>query len=423
MNKNGLFLAVASAALTAGLGAGQSMAQDIDSNFNRNTSVSVTDRAAQNHPEEGIPVGAFLLLPTIAATAGYNDNVYYVATGKQSDSFFELAPSAEISSRWSRNMLSAGFKTDFIDYSKFSSENESNWNIHAAGRYDISSQANIFGNISHAHSFEGRDSYQSDLTQLKPVQYDTDTGLIGIVLTGNRLRFTGTVQSMEDTFKNVPAANAAGFDLETTRNDRNDTFSGRLDYALSPDVSIYATAFGNTHHYPNLAQYNSKGSTFAVGSSFDLTHLIRGQFEIGGVTQNYSDTSLGKQSSGYFNGTVNWFPTELTTVTGSANRSFSDTPYLGAQVTSINTSGSLGVDHELLRDLILQAKIAESKYQYKGINRDDKVDIAMVGAKYYVGRRIYISGTLNHEKYSSSGAQAYRNFTDNVFRVTLGFSY
>ncbi len=423
MNKRELYFAMASTTLAAAFGAGQSQAQDIDSNFNRNTSVSVTDRANQNNPSEGIPVGSFLLFPTLGAAAGYNDNVFYVDTGKQSDSFLELTPEVDIRSQWTRNSLSAGIKGDFVDYSKFSSQNQADWSAYADGRYDVSSQVNVIANVTHSHTYEGLDSTGADLTELQPVQYDTNSGELGVVLTGNRLRFTGTYQASEDDFQNVRSSGPGGIDVETIRNDRNQSYSGRLDYALSPDISIYGTAIGNQHQYPNLVGYNSTGSTFAIGSSFDLNHLMRGHIEIGDTSQNYSSASVGKQTSGYFNGSVEWFPTELTTVTGTANRSIYDTPYLGDTATSIDTTGSLAVDHELLRNLILSGKISESQYQYKGISRNDRVGTITAGAKYYVNRHVYISAAYANEKYTSTGAQAYRNFTDNTFRVTLGFRY
>ena len=417
-------LCLVGSALTA-VAAVPTYAQDIDSNFNRNQSTAVLDRAQGQFGADGIHAGAFSIFPTVGVLLGADDNIYATASNKKSDVFLDLSPAIEARSLWSRHSLSAGFTSDITQYASATSENTTSWDVHAAGLYDVASFLQFTGSLRHARGYLSRSSFEAFDQTKKPIGFDTDTVSAGFKLTGNRLRLLGSVDHSEQKYENgVSSTNPAVIIPETERNNVNTNYSARVDYALSPDVSLFVNLQTNKRTYGNLALYESTGNTVSLGTSFDLNHLARGEVELGSQSQNYKKSGLGKQSSSYARAKVLYFPTELTTVTGTASRSYVDTPYLGANTTSLQTQLGLSVDHELLRNLILSANLLHSKYEYQGVVREDKSDSFGFGARYYLSRRTYVKVDYAYQKYDASGASVvYRKFTDNSLRANLVLAY
>ena len=81
------------------------------------------------------------------------------------------------------------------------------------------------------------------------------------------------------------------------------------------------------------------------------------------------------------NGNVQWFPTELTTVTAKANRTVQDS-IIPTSPGNLDTGGSIQVDHELRYNVILSGMASFDDYAYQGIDRDDQRWSIGIGAKY-----------------------------------------
>jgi len=420
MNKKTLFAATAVSALVM-IQTGIATAQSVDNNFQRDTSVGVNERAKTEYTPLGVEAGAFMIQPSVGVNVGSNDNVTYTETNKKSSSYLLLTPGFEGHSGWSRHMLEFGLETYLINYSDLSSENQANWKLYADGRYDISSRINVTGSIAHDRNTESRSSPIADPNAAKPVEVDTDGASLGVTVVGNRLRFIGTAATSKQQYHDV-ASVLGGTISEGYRDITFYTLGGRLDYALSPNVSLFASVEGNQRRYEQSSIADSDGSTISVGASFDLNHLARGEVRVGSFSQDYKDVSLGKLTNAYYNAKVEWFPTEITTVTGSANRSYVETRSFGA-TTALDTSLGLSVDHELLRNLILSASYGGDKYEFSGIDRTDNRSTFSLAGRYFMSRRLSLAVTYTHDKLTSDGAQAFRSYKDNVLQVGLMVKY
>ncbi|ADU13845.1 hypothetical protein Astex_2187 [Asticcacaulis excentricus CB 48] len=415
-----------SAALAA-LAAGSAQAQQATNNFQRDRNTAVTDRYQPGYEPLGVKAGVWKLNPTVTVSLGGNDNIYYVPSNKEGSAIITVSPNIVGRTTWSRHELGFNAGVDSNVYLSQSDENNTGYNVGANGRLDITSRAMLSGNIRHLTTYEPRSAYQSDVEAAEPVRIDSDAAELQLTLIGNRLRFIGTVSTRNDDFKDVARrAGLPGSPIISQRY-RDLTTSGataRFDYAVSPAISVFLTAVANNRRYDTATINDSDGTVIALGTSFDISSLARGELQLGTVTQEYKDPTIGKQDSGYVNARVQYFPTPLTTLTGTLNRDFVDYPGSGGTTrTALNTTVGLSVDHELLRNLIVSAGVRGQKYEFDGIDRNDTGKTVMLGARYLMNRRISIETKYSYVTYESEGTQAFRDYNANVIMTSLIFAY
>jgi hypothetical protein len=155
-----------------------------------------------------------------------------------------------------------------------------------------------------------------------------------------------------------------------------------------------------------------------AGADFQVSNLVTGNAAVGYLQQNFDDTrfkditGLGGKMS------LQWFPTQLTTVSGTITRTVEDSIEIGAGgFLSTNFTGQ--VDHELRRNIILTGQFAYGKDDFKGIDRNDSRWLGAISGTYLVNRYIGLGLTYSYLDHSSSGLDRGREFTVQKAMVSL----
>ncbi len=169
-----------------------------------------------------------------------------------------------------------------------------------------------------------------------------------------------------------------------------------------------------------------RGFNLAGGVNFDLTRLARGELAFGYLEQSYSTPDTPSDSGFAFSANLQYFPTELTTVSISGSRQAAPSSVSGSP-GGISLSGSVTVDHELLRNLILSAGGTAGQVQYRNfivsgtdvaVNRTDVGYGGTAGATYLLNRLVSLDLTYNYTSYTSNDALR-RSYSANRLALTL----
>ena len=110
--------------------------------------------------------------------------------------------------------------------------------------------------------------------------------------------------------------------------------------------------------------------------------------------------------------------TARATITVAAGRTIEDTPTTGVG-GYLASSGSIGVDHELLRNVILNARVTFGRDEYEGIDREDTRVGLSVGGTYLINRNLGVNASLSSLDTQSSGANRDQDFTVNKLAIAL----
>ena len=200
----------------------------------------------------------------------------------------------------------------------------------------------------------------------------------------------------------------------------------RGDYAVSPDTALFARIKYNDRDYdlspPSVPLLrDSKGYVAEVGADFDLGGVARGAVAVGYLEQDYESAAFSTIDGISVDALVEWFPTQLTTVTFRGGRSVEDAAIQGA-AGYLSTNVSATVDHELRRNLIVSATVQLSEDDYDGIDRTDERFNAELAATYFLNRNIGVRASVNHFKQDSSGAVGNQDYEVNRVAVSLVWS-
>ncbi len=412
-----LILAVVGA---AGAFPALAMAQPGASPFARDRNVSVRERPRPAYDALGIRLDSFLVYPKVEATVSHLDNVFATETNEVSDTVMTFGPSVRAVSQWSRHELEAFATANVFRYDKVSSQNNSTYSVGASGRVDVVRGASLSPSVSFSHLVEPRTSAEAPDQPAEGIEYDqTVLDFLAEHESGN-LRFEGRVGARKSAYEDTRLQSGAVFDT-SYRDNTSVEAQARVAYAVSPSLSLYIAAIANEWNFKDSLTTDigrdAKGYQMVVGSNFDISRLARGEIQVGYLNQDFADRRAGDVDGLAVLGKVEYFPTQLITLTAAAERSVRATGVIGA-AAALHTQASLQADYEVLRNVVLSAQITKAQDKYQGNDRKDDLTGLMIGGQYLVNRNLGLNVIFNRDDQNSSGLQRGRAFTAD--RLQLG---
>jgi hypothetical protein len=377
--------------------------------FARDRGVGVRERSRVDYEAVGIPSGGFVIFPKIQVDTEYNDNVFAVDAGKQDDIIFRIRPEVMAESDWSRHYVQAYGRSTISQNVDFDSENATEWTVGAIGRLDIVRGSNVSGGAEYAHLIEPRTSTNTAVTAASPIEFDMASGYVTAVRAMGRVRVSGRADVRSFAYED--GRTTAGALIDQSDRDRTVLNGvGRLDFALSPATAIFGQFSVNEKNYDSDAASttparDSSGYEALIGVNFELGAVSRGEIAAGYINQSFDNAAYSDIDGFGGRAQLEWFPTELTTVTGSVSRTVQDAGIIGA-AGYLSSEISAKVDHELLRNVILTGQITYAEDEYNGIDRDDQRLNASVSGTYLINRHYGVTTTLAYLDQASDGALA-----------------
>lgn len=392
-------------ALSFVLGTGTVAAQDDEDFFIRDKYEAVTERAQPEFDPLPVRIGAFEARPQLGFSAGFTDNLFAVGTNEVDDTFVGFAPQVELDSTWSRHSLGLRAAIDHLEYSDVSSESRTNVGLAADGRLDASNSVSLFGSVRVDDLTEPRSNIASLQNAMEPVEFSRVGGEAGILYEAGRLKLRGAIGLETFDFDDIELD--GGLIQDQDFRDRDETsFSGRLSYAVERDWALFAEVIRNENDYdpPNIfnaLNRDSQGTIARVGTDFELASLLRGDIGVGYQQYEYDDPTFADVDGVSVAGNLQWFVTQLTTISGAAQRNVID-PGLVLSNAAIETSVTARADHELRRNVILTGEARFTNFEFENINRDDDRITAKVGATWKINPNIWLDGSYELTDQSSN---------------------
>lgn len=412
----------AEAAAAAGSAVATATAQN---NFSRDRNISVSQRPHPEYQALGAHVGSFTLFPKLTTTVESNDNIYAQDATTTSDTVWHVQPEVDLVSNWNRHSLAFYARGSLNRYSSHDTENTDDYGVGAIGRLDVTRDAHVDGGASYSYNTEPRTSPNSPTGSLEPTRYGLTSANIGATKDLNRLRLSTRVDYAKFNYEDTRSLVGT---IDQDYRDRTQTsLMGRADYAVSPDTALFLEVVGNKRDYrldkPVVAlTRDSSGVQVLAGANFELGAVTRGEIGVGYLKQDYSDPSLKDVSGFGARAQVEWFPTQLTTVTLTGARTVEESANLTSAAYLSNNVG-VKVDHELLRNVLLTASVAGGKDEYQGIDRNDKRLNAGLSGTYLLNRNVGVTVGYTYAKQTTSGLQKGAAFEVNKVGATLTLQF
>lgn len=420
--------------LAAAFCAAPAAAQNVGDNFvvpnlpieyDRGRNTGVLDRSRPEFDALGVKLGGFTLFPRVEAAVGYSDNVYQADTNRTGDASFELSPSARLTSDWSRHALTLESGATIKRFLKQTRRNQDGWHVGGTGRYDVGGQITVSASARTERAVEPPTSASYPTAAAAASQYQTTQVQLNAGYAPGRLRlqggFTFAALGFDDvlTFGN-------GVISQNNRNSHAMTGTSRIEYALSPDTSVFLQGSYDRVDYarplaPGIPNRSSDSYRALAGATFDLSTLLRGSFGLGYIRRAY-DASIYRKIGGLTaEARVEYFPTPLTTVTLTGRRLIQDASFINSG-GFVNNTVALRIDHELLRYVLLDAQVGYEHDSFRGVDASLDIVRASFGARYILTRIFGLGASVTHDLRSpggSSGTNAGTPYHETRFLLSV----
>jgi hypothetical protein len=401
------------------------VAGPVSTNFARDRNISVRQRPRAEYEALGVHLGGFMLYPRVLGTVEHDSNIYALAANKVDDTIFRVQPELALNSNWSRHALNLYARSTITRYNDFKTEDTDEWQAGANGRLDILRDTTLNAGAEFSRLTEPRTATSTQQDSVVPIQYNLDRFNAVFVKEFNRIRITARGDLSKYNYHDGRAASGAA--VEQDDRDRDEWVGTlRTDYAISPDTAVFVQGAINKHDYklhrPGLLTRDSDGIEVLAGANFELSNLIRGDVGVGYMKQSYDDPAFRDISGLGLRGQLEWFPTQLTTVSMTGSRQVLDSGLINtAGYISTNVAGQ--VDHELRRNVILTCQISYGDDDYRGLDRKDKHFRVGVSGTYLLNRNIGLTVGYSYYDQNSSGAARGPDYTVNKFGATVTLQY
>ena len=390
--------------------------------FDRNNNVSVLNRPRPEWQALGVNVGTFSVFPSLTIAPEYDDNIFASSSDKQGDLVTVVNPAVLVESNWARNQVQFNAQSTSDIYASHSDQGTTDYQFAGSGRLDVLSASSISAGGGYSHSTIPRTAEDNITSATTPIQFSQISANVSAVEPLSRFKFSEQFQFGRTTYEDSTFPDGAPFILSQANNDQF-YFTGRADYALTPAFALFVSAIYNDKPYdfkpPTVPlDRSSTGYETTVGADFDITRLIRGNVQFGYLSQDYNSTAFRTVTGPAVHVNVEYFLSGLTTVTFNADRTVIDAVDPEA-ISYVQTAGSVRVDHELLRNVILSGRVGYETDDFKGYERNDDRFTGSLSGTYLINRHLGLTAGYSYLNEDSSGAARIGSYSVNVISLSL----
>src|SRR6185295_19721407 len=265
----------------------------------------------------GLRMGAFLVLPAVEVTGGYDTNPARTPAGRGS-TFVTVSPELLARSDWQRHEVTATLRGSYSAYGQTPELDRPSFDGKVTGRLDVTRNTSLIGEGTFVVGTDnpGSPNVQAGLSRF-PI-FTTLGGSLGLTQRFNRVEVTvkGTAERTE--FQDSVFTNGA----TQSNNDRDFNRYAvlmRTSYDLMPGLKPFVEVSADTREH-DLAvdnfglQRDSVGWTAKAGSTFAFSRKLTGEIALGWIERSYKDPSLQELQGLLFDASLIYSMSALTNV-------------------------------------------------------------------------------------------------------------
>ena len=368
----------------------------------------------------GIRYGAFLVLPAVEVTGGYDTGPGRVP-GAPSSSFVVVAPELNVRSDWQRHEFTAALRGSYTTYQQVPELDRPTFDGKIAGRIDVTQNTRILleGIGLLGTDNPGSPNVQAGLSRF-PI-YTTVGGTFGIAQRFNRLEVTA-----KGAFDRTEYQDSHFTDGTTGSNADRDfnRYGGmlRVAYDLIPGMRPFIEGGADTRKHDVAVDRfglmrDSDGWYLKAGTTFEFSRKLTGEISLGWLDRSYKDPTLQQLSGFTVDGSLVYAMSALTNMKFTASTAAAETTVPGTAGVFTRNAG-VEVEHTFRRWLIGSLKFNYGFDDYVGsLRKDDR--FAVAGSIVYKVNRVAQIKAEVREEWLRSSTPVGVGYTATVFMLGM----
>lgn len=373
----------------------------------------VADRDRAYAKPDGIRAGNYLVFPSAGATLIYDDNIFRSDANKVADWRSELTPSLKFQSRLPRHVLDLSLDGKIVNYLNNTDQDYANIRAKVDGALHFDHAHTLSMSILSGFEHEER----GEMTWLKPGEYfDLDPydprfkniaaepigvfhnrASVGITRDVGRLYGTLMATFERWDYADVLALNGGKIDQDF-RDTSEFSTALRFGYRFSPGYEFVGKirALRDLNRGNDLYDRDAYGLEVMAGLAFETNPLLRWRVLAGYGMRNFEQANIDDVSSVLVEAQVQWLPTQLITVYGTATRQI-------VTADAVEPSGRIEtklagrIDYEIWHNVVLNLGLEFKEAEFIGVARRDQSISGKIGLDYFMNKNWVLSASYEHE--------------------------
>jgi len=346
----------------------------------------VKTRQQPGYEPVGIRYGSWMLNPSLISGGFYDSNVFSSNTMKRSDIAAMFEPSLRARTLWDRHGMDITLDAQQMVYHGNPGLDQTNASLKGTGWFDIAHDLAVLTNFKIAHLNVGVGTLSSPTGAVQPTPYNLMSGDVTLRKEFNRLTTSVGFRTDSYDYGSTRAQNGTVINQDNL-DGQIYSLHGRADYAFSPVLGWFTGVEGNQRNIRGTPTQtlDSQGYRALSGITVGLGNLISGEFGAGYVQQRFVDPTIGTIEGPSYRAMLTWRPTRLLDVHFKAEQlvtQTSDTSSTGVLANAVQ----LGLDYELLRNVIVSVAGGYESDRFFGQARKDHVISSDANIKYLLNR-------------------------------------
>ena len=384
--------------------------------------VTVLSRARPEYENPGTRLGSFIVQPRIEEGLAYDSNVFGSANPRGSW-IVGTHPSLLVNSDWSRNSVGGYFSLDDWRYLDQPQQSRTNWSAAVGGTLAVGRDQL---SLAVAHLLLHQDRTELDaLPSDTPVAYQVDDVRASYTIALDRLSITPSLNFTTYHYSSTTILGAAAPQSYRDRNVLQAATTARYELAPQRNLVVVIRALDSHYTEPQLGQptRDSTGYQALVGIADDADAMWRYHVLVGWELRDFAASQYQSHQAPIAEAALIWSPSGLTTVTTTLTRSIEDAAQEGIAGYTY-TRARLTVDHEYLRNVLLQASTGLQHADFLQGGGQDTAFLFGVSATWLINRHMRLAATYDFTDQRGSSnptLQTTGNYTRSIGLLTLRF--
>ncbi len=380
--------------------------------------INVVNRQRPDYDPLGVRLGGFRLNGAVEAGPGWDSNLFGRRNNVVSDGFAEERGNLNLSSDWTRHAV--GFSANSANRQYFSQSrlDWNDWDIGGFGRYDFAADTAVLGQYRHYRSH--LDVYNFDVQAagiVQPVAYNSDE----VSVTGNtRLNRLGLIaQGVYRTFdfEDTIIRNT----LTPVSQNSFNTAIGALgaSYSLAPGRNLTGVVRVQDIKYTEAVSSRRDSFTWEAlaGFDYDFDGVWQARISLGWRQREYNGPGIKPLQGPAVEAAITYAPTQLTTARFRLTRTIEESIRQDA-VSYQRTQVGLTIDHEYLRNVLLQADLLYDRREYESPNQTAGDGVLTLTGRYLLNRNASVVASYAYRR-RLEATGGFQEFDRNLLQVRL----
>lgn len=354
----------------------------------------------------GLRIGSWRAFGTLEQTAGYSDNIDGAAGG-DGGAFSRTDVSLSLQSDWARH--AARIDADGTVQQNHDGSDEIIPEASLSGELTLDLVDGWQTNTRLAYEYDTESASSTAITApaASRTGFHTTTATASISRTDRKLQFSLRGLAQRSDHERIELEDGS----TASQDDRNNTLytaTARAGYEATPALTPFVEVEGGIRRYDEEVDRNGddRNSTILAargGVELDIGEKLTGEVSAGYRVEDYADPDLANLEALTLDGSLSWSPYRDTTVSLSANTSFS-----GATTAGDNGSVIRGANIEIERRANDRLTLtANGGVQHTAPDNGDATQTlwtAGAGFSYWLNRFMAITGSVEHTNQQSESS-------------------